>query len=195
MERLLLEYPRGMRVLTTEIKTVNSRAFFAPKNRDKETGFFGGYPWHKLQLWTYLQTGDNDGRFFYISKDDLTLKEITLKKDDKEVEELWKKDVSKMTRYYKKNIEPPPEKDIVFNEERGVYDLNWKIANSRYFTKITGFTVLEDWQRKYAKKVKEMNTKKCSKCKKPYSLTTLNMYNGMCGRCFKGGKGVKKNDK
>lgn len=192
LEALIKEYPMGMRVLTTEIKTVNSRAFFAPKNADKETGFFKGYPWHKLQLWTYLQTGDNDGRLFYISKDDLTLKETNLRKDDKEVEELWRQDVGKMSRYYLKNIEPPPEKNIIFNEDKREYQLNFKISWSSYFTKLTGFTVVEDWEKKMYPQLKKMNTKKCSNCDKPFQLSTLNLHNGVCGRCFKGKKEVKK---
>lgn len=196
LKKLLKEYPHGLRILTTEIKTVNSRAFWAPKNQDKNTGFFKGYPWHKLQIWTYLQTDDNDGRIFYISKDDLTLKEDPIKRDDKEIEELWMRDVSRMTRYYKKNIEPPPEKDIIYDPERGEYVLNWKIARSSYFTKITGFTVVEDWEKKFMGELHKKNTQKCLKCRKPFQLSTLNQYNGLCGRCFKGnGKEVKNNDR
>ena len=195
LEKLITEYPNGMRVLTTEIKTVNSRAFWAPKNKDEETGFFKGYPWHKLQLWTYLQTGDNDGRIFYISKDDLTIKEQNLSKDDKEIEALWNEDVSTMSNYYQKNIEPPPEPDIVFNEDKGEYVLNWKVQRSSYFTKITGFTVVEDWERKMYPELKAKNTSNCSKCQKPFQLSTLKTHDGVCGRCFKGnGKEVKIDD-
>ncbi len=196
LERLMKEYPHGMRVLTTEIKTVNSQAFWAKKNKDDKTGFFKGYPWHKLQLWTYLQTDENDGRIFYISKDDLTIKEQNVSRNDKEIEKLWKKDIGKMTYYYRKNIEPPPEKDIIFNEEKGEYVLNWKVGWSPYFKRITGFSVLEDWQKKFEGELKRYNTKKCIKCRKPFQLSTLKMHDGICGRCFKGeGEGVKKHDR
>lgn len=195
LEGLIKQYPRGLEVLTTEIKTVNSMAFWAKKNKDDETGFFKGYPWHKLQLWTYLQTGDNDGRIFYISKDDLTLREQTIRKDDKEIEEAWKKDVGRMTYYYRRNIEPPPEKDIIFNENKGEYVLNWKVGWSPYLKRITGFTVIEDWQKKFEGELKRYNTKNCKVCKKPFLLATLKMHDGVCGRCFKGKKEVKKNDK
>ena len=197
LESIIRDYPHGMRVLTTEIKTVNSRAFWAKKNQDDETGFFKGYPWHKLQLWTYLQTGDNDGRIFYISKDDLTIKEQNVAKDDKEIEAAWKKDVGRMTYYYRKNIEPPPEKNIIFDENKGEYVLNWKVGWSPYLKRLTGFSVVDDWEKKYYGELKEKNTKNCKICKKPFLLSTLKMHAGVCGRCFtKGVKGGEnKNDK
>src|SRR3990167_6116174 len=102
MIQLRKKYPKGLKVLTTEIKTVNSMAFWAPKNKDPRTNFFGGYPHHKLQLWTYLNgDGQHEGRIFYISKDDLTLHETPVFRDDKELEQKWLADVSEMTKIWK----------------------------------------------------------------------------------------------
>lgn len=61
--------------LLTEIKSVNSMAFWAHKNTGQD-GYFRGYDHHKLQLATYLMAKGKDvGRLFYISRDDECLQE------------------------------------------------------------------------------------------------------------------------
>ncbi len=185
-ESLLKQYPNGLRVLTTEIKSVNSRAFWSHKNIDELTGFFKGYDHHKLQLFTYL-IGQNqpEGRLFYISKDDLTLMETTVLRDDKQLLKTWEDDVSQMTHFYKNNIEPPKEPDFVFNTTKGEYEFNWLIKRSNYFSHITKFKTVSDWEFSLKNKLKELNSSKCKKCDKSFLSKTLNKNNGFCGKCIK----------
>src|SRR3990167_792360 len=193
MQILRKKYPNGLKKLITEIKTVNSMAFWAPRNQDSKTHFFKGYPHHKLQLWTYLQRGrENEGRLFYLSKDDLTLQETPVFKDDKELERLWINDVAEMTRIWKSKKEPPHEPYIVFNEDKQIFEFNWRIKRSNYFTYITGFNDIKVWEKKYYPELKVQNSKPCKKCNIIFQLQTLNKNQGYCGRCITA-LGIKKN--
>lgn len=183
-EKLNEQYPNGLQVLMSEIKTVNSRAFWSHKNMDKETGFFKGYDHHKLQLFTYAKATGLPGRLFYISKDDMTLLETSVNVTPT-LEALWLDDVSRMSDYVQKNIEPPKEDDVIFNEEKREWEFNWKISRSSYFTFITGFEKVEDWERAHYGQLKMKNTAKCHGCKKPFLLATLNKNLGFCARCAK----------
>lgn len=184
--KLAQQYPNGMRSVIAEIKSVNSMAFWAHKNIDPQTKFFKGYDHHKLQLYTYLLALDEAfGRLFYISKDDLTLMETSVYKDDAELKAKWEDDVATMTRFYREGIEPEAEKNIIFNKDKGVWDLNWRITRSPYFTLITGFKTPEAWESSMIRELKSLNSQPCDKCKKVFSLATLNKNFGLCGRCAK----------
>jgi len=186
LQKLLEQYPNGLQTLIAEIKTVNSMAFWAHKNQDVETGFFKGYPNHKLQLLTYLlATGEKEGRLFYISKDDMTLMETSVSADDPELNKLWLDDITTMTKFYREGIEPDKPENIVFNEEKGVFQLNWQVERSPYFTLITGKQSIEDWQDSLKEELKEKNTAKCKDCDKDFTLQTLNKNGGKCGKCAK----------
>lgn len=185
-DAIIKKYPDGIKEVITEIKTVNSRAFWAHKNIDEATGYFLGYPHHKLQLLTYL-IGTNlpEGRLFYISKDDLSLMETPVFRDNQALQADWELDVRTMSEYFLKKETPPKEPDIVFNKEKGEYELNWKVGRSNYLTKITGFKNAEEWEAYYKEELKRKNKSKCKDCKKTFTLSTLNKYSGFCGRCSK----------
>jgi hypothetical protein len=149
IDELQKKYPNGIKSLTAEIKSVNSMAFWAHKNRTKD-GFFAGYEHNKLQLLTYIiATKQEEGRLFYISKDDLTLEETPIGSNtaSKELLNKWNKDVKEMSEYYRTNIIPPKEPDVIFNENKKKYELNWKVGRSSYLTKITGFKNKDDWDK------------------------------------------------
>lgn len=191
-EQLATMYPDGMKTLIAEVKSVNSMSFWAHKNQDPTTGFFKGYDNHKLQLYTYLMgTGEEEGRRFYVSKDDLTLMESPLHLSSVITKDLWLEDVSKMTEYYKLDKEPPREDDIVWDDEKQMYVLNWQIQRSKFFSRITGFATEEGWAMSLKSELKQKNTKACKGCGKEFMLATLNKNDGYCGRCSKG-EGVKK---
>jgi hypothetical protein len=185
LEVLAERYPNGMKEVIAEIKSVNSRAFWSHKNADPETGFFKGYPHHKLQLYTYLRAdSQSEGRIFYVSKDDLTLLESAVV-ETPELKKAWEDDVEKMTFYYKNDKMPPREDDIIFNEDKGEWEKNWKVARSNYFTYITGFDTVDEWEKSIWPELKRRNSKPCKKCGKVFTLTTLNKYEGYCGKCYK----------
>lgn len=204
LDKLVKEYPDGVEELITEIKTVNSQAFWSDKNKNDETGFFKGYDHHKLQLHTYVKGLKIPGRLFYISKDDQTLMETDLDQNNAEIEKLWMEDVTKMTEIYnqaqlqpilKKEkdgrltiadwLRPYQEKNIVWNEDKQEYEKNWKASYSNYLTLITGFKDVDEWEAAVADELKKANTVPCKVCKKEYTRATLNKNDGICGRCIK----------
>lgn len=152
IEALSNQFPEGLSSIIAEIKSVNSMAFWAHKNQD-ENGYFKGYDHHKLQLLTYILGGikDNDGnlidtgRLFYISKDDLCLQETTIYETE-ELKTKWLDDIKQMTNYIKNNEIPPKEDDVVWNEDKKSFEVNWRIARSPYLTKITGASK-EEWEK------------------------------------------------
>lgn len=145
-EELEKKYPKGLKRIIAEIKSVNSMAFWAHKNRD-DKGRFKGYPHHKLQLYSYLK-GENidEGHLFYISKDDLTLEETPVFLDDPELQKVWLNDVTQISEYVRTKTVPAKEDDIVFNDEKGKWEPNWKVGRSSYLTKITGAKDQESWE-------------------------------------------------
>lgn len=204
LNKLVKEYPNGVEEMITEIKTVNSKAFWSDKNKSDITSFFKGYDHHKLQLHTYVKGLKLPGRLFYISKDDLTLMETNVDENDKELERLWLKDVATMTEIYREAQFRPilkklkngkitiadwlrkyEEPGIIWNEDKQEYDKNWKATYSNYLTLITGFKDSDEWEKTIAGDLKKANIAKCKNCGKEYTRATLNKNNGICGRCAK----------
>ena len=131
IEELQAKFPDGLPKLLYEVKTVNSMVFWR-HNKAMERP----YPHHELQLYTYLKGMKmNEGRFLYISKDDLTLSGVALVVDD-ELEARWQADVQQMTKYYNTKTMPELESPIVWDEESSKYSKNWKVERSNYFTLI-----------------------------------------------------------
>lgn len=154
VEYLSKEFPDGLEPVIAEVKSVNSMAFWAHKNLDAK-GYFKGYDHHKLQLLTYLlgHPSIKIGKRFYISKDDMCLKEDNIKITE-DLKKKWLADVTTMSNYYRNNQEPPKEDDIVWNPEKESFELNWKLKRSNYLTKITGLTE-DQWIRKHYRIAKE----------------------------------------
>lgn len=173
VEHFSQKYPNGLKKLLFEIKSVNSQVFWSKKDYLTEA-----YPHHVLQTFTGMKATDLDeGRLFYISKDDLTTEEFGLFLNSKSINEAWEDDVREMTHYIRNGIEPPKPPDIVFDERKklrfqykkkkycikGCYTPNWEIKWSNYITKITGIKgkkqedVVEKWESKIKGKIKDKN--------------------------------------
>lgn len=186
LDSLVATYPNGLKTLIADVKTVNSMAFWAHKNQDPQTGFFKGYDHHKLQLLTYLiAEKEAEGRLFYISKDDLTLMEAPVSANDITLRQIWQEDIYAMTKYYNNNQEPPKEDDIIFNERKNVWEFNWAVMRSPYFSLITGKKTVDEWQMALKEELKTKNSAECKVCHKVFQLMTLNKNDGVCARCFK----------
>lgn len=150
------KYPKGLREIIAEIKSINSMSFWAHKKRDRD-GMFKGYDHHKLQLFTYLTADDMvEGRLFYVSKDDLTLEEVPVFRTP-HLKEMWDADITAMSNYYLTNTEPPKEDYIVFNNETGKFESNWRVGRSNYLTKITGFEDEAAWKESIKEEVQARN--------------------------------------
>lgn len=157
IEGLSSEYKHGLiPEMLIEVKSINSMAFWAHKNRD-EKGNFLGYEHNKLQMYGYMKaTGIERGLLVYISKDDFVIEEIALLLGDRKLEEMYNTDVEMMTEYYKTNIEPPKEEDVVWNNRKKTFEINWRLLRSNYLTRITGLEK-EVFEEQARKKVNELN--------------------------------------
>lgn len=173
VENLSEKYPDGLKDLVYEIKSVNSQVFWAKKDYLSEA-----YPHHQLQCFAEMKaTGLPEGRILYISKDDLTVAEFSLRLDNLSLNERYEEDVIKMTEYIKKGIEPVKPESIVFDPQKklrfqylkqqqvieGCYVENWEVAWSNYISHITGIEgrtqaeVVAKWKNIIAKELKVRN--------------------------------------
>lgn len=167
------KYPDGLKELVFEIKSLNSMVFWAKRDYLREA-----YPHHLLQTFAEMKaTGLNEGRLFYISKDDLTTAEFPLFINDEKLNEIYEQDVKGMTHYIRQGIEPPKPESIVFDPKKnlrfqynkkpymikGCYVENWEIAWSNYISHITGITgktqkeVVGKWQASIRNELKQKN--------------------------------------
>lgn len=161
VDELSKQFPKGLSPIVAEIKSVNSMAFWAHKNADSK-GYFKGYPHHKLQLLTYLlgkPTDDEgnvitEGRMFYVSKDDLCLQETEVKMDQRLLA-LWEQDIKTMTKYIQDDVVPPVEDDIIWNEDKKSYEINWRVGRSPFLTKIKKMSK-DQWEMKANSEARKM---------------------------------------
>lgn len=148
-------YPNGLEDVVIEVKSVNSQVFWAKKDYLNEA-----YPHHVMQLYTYLKAKNiHKGIILYISKDDLTIKEMVVLRDDPELEEKWLEDVEQMSYYWRKQIEPPKPQFVVFDKRKkltfqykkekytiiGCYTENWEVKWSNYFHQLTECKDEDEW--------------------------------------------------
>jgi len=152
------EYPNGLPdKIIVEAKSINSMAFWGHNNRNKDNNFIG-YDHHKLQAYAYLKgrPDASHARLFYISKDDLCLQEVGVFQNEG-LEEKYMKDIKEMTHYIKAKEEPKREEDIVYDEKKKLFTLNWRIARSTFLTKITGLENVDAWQEKFRPEMQVRN--------------------------------------
>lgn len=143
--------------MLVEVKSINSMAFWAHKNRDKQ-GNFLGYPHNKLQLYGYLKASKIEkGILMYISKDDFTLEELGIVNGQQDLEQTFNRDIETMTGYFLRNEVPPKEDEIVFNESKKVFELNWHVSRSQYLTKIYGYKDSVEFEERKKSKLNEIN--------------------------------------
>ncbi len=167
IDELSEKYPQGLPPTIFEIKTINSMVFWAKKNYLQEA-----YPFHIMQIYTYLKAKNlPEGRIVYLSKDDLTIKEMTVFHPNAVLEEKWEKDVKQITKYIREGVEPPKPDQIVFEphgcvrfqknkikyKTEGVWKENWEVKFSPYFKMITGFDNEEEWLYSLKKELKTKN--------------------------------------
>jgi len=147
IEYLKKTYPNGLSEVVLEIKSCS--AFMFDKYAES-----GANPNHKLQAYHYLKaTGLTEAHIVYISKDDLRMAEYGVMAG--QLEEEYKKDIETITNYFRSKIEPPKEKEIVFENDR--FSANWKVAYSNYLTKLYGYKNQAEFDEKTRGKVAKWN--------------------------------------
>lgn len=154
IEVVKTKFPDGLPPLLYEVKSINSMVFWrGDKMLEKP------YPHHELQLYTYLKgKGMKEGRIIYVSKDDLTIAEFAVFPTD-ELEARWHEDVKTITKHYKFDNQPDAEPPVVWSKQKRKYELNWKLARSNYFTKITGVIDKKEWDRLHRNLVNRANAR------------------------------------
>ena len=122
-------FPKGLNEVVLEIKSCS--AFMFDNYAEN-----GANPNHKLQAYHYLKaTNRPEAHIVYISKDDLRMAEYGVFAG--QLEEEYKNDIEVMTNCFQSNIEPPKEKEIVFENDK--FSANWKVGYSNYLTKLYGY--------------------------------------------------------
>jgi hypothetical protein len=134
------KYPLGLETLTLEVKSVSSFMFESYlRSGEANAG-------HKLQLFHYLKAkGLSEGHIIYICKDDCRMLEMGVF-NPSPLEEIYRADILKMTDYVVRDIEPPKEELLTFDEDNLKFNYNWKVGYSVYLTKIYGFKEQMEYQ-------------------------------------------------
>lgn len=94
---------------------------------------------HQLQTFHYLKSLNmNEGRIFYINKDDCRVLEFTTYNPmgESDIEQQYKNEITRITDYYNNNIMPEKEPEVIFDEK---FSKNWKVEYSNYLTMLYGY--------------------------------------------------------
>jgi len=120
--QLKSKYPNGLKKTPFEIKSINSMAL----RYNKTKGMANAYPYHHLQLYTYMKAmGIDEGHLLYLAKDTGYMEEVIVKKT-KELDKKWCDEVSKISQWYKSKQIPPMEPLMVNGKK------NWLVEYSPY---------------------------------------------------------------
>lgn len=119
------QYPNGLSKTPFEIKSINSMAL----RYNKAKGMASAYPYHQLQLYTYMRYGGfNTGHLLYIAKDTGYIEEVVVTATP-ELEERWLTAVTEISQAYNTNTYPVPSAKIT---ENGKTKSNWQVDYSPY---------------------------------------------------------------
>lgn len=148
------------KIAIVELKTMHSNGFWY---REREG--FTALPHHKEQLMMYMylyglkhdiKPEDIEGIVVYISKDDLAMMEIiTPYQEDIVKEALRKLDI--LEEAWQKQIPPVIPEEIVFDEAKHKWIVNWTAKYCNYHKRCTGDN---NWLAKAEAKVRELNKNK-----------------------------------
>jgi len=122
VERYKEQYPEGLKETPFEIKSINSNAL----RYNKVKGMANAYPFHHLQLFTYMKAkGYKEGHLLYLAKDTGYMEEVIVKWTP-ELEAKWLKEVSNISKYYQSNTMPEFEPSTIDGKK------NWLVDYSNY---------------------------------------------------------------
>jgi hypothetical protein len=103
-----------------------------------------------------------EGRIFYVSKDDLTIFEVEVRMTP-ELLAKWSGDREAMSKFYNDKITPEQEPVVIQDEFSGRWKVNYK-AKGQYLTHLTGMTE-EEFDQKVKDELKVLNKGSRSKKK------------------------------
>lgn len=136
------KYPNGLELTILEIKSCSARKFDVyTRNGPAEN--------HVSQTFHYvIGEGRKEAHIVYSCRDDLRMLELPVMRDDVVAEGIYKSEIELLTKYYNAKEQPPKEKEIIFDEKEGKFNLNWKISYSPYITLVYGFKDQNDFESK-----------------------------------------------
>jgi len=136
-------YPAGMEEVVIEMKSSSSFMFFLMERTKLPD------PKHVNQCFHYIKgKGFSRGIIAYLCKDDARLLEFNIYNNE-ENEATYKAWIEKMSYYYLNNIEPPKEKELDFDVDKGRFGANWKVGYSPYLTLNYGYKNQSEFDDKY----------------------------------------------
>lgn len=161
IDTLSIQFPNGLDRIALECKSINSQAFHKSKKLQDSEGNFIGYFHNKLQLYAYLMmSGISQGILLYVSKDDFSIAEVPVSRNDNTLSASFWDDIDKITYYYRNEIIPPKEQEIVYNSNNGKYELNWRVTRSPYLKLIYGYPTPDDMDRQHHQYLLDVNRAK-----------------------------------
>lgn len=138
-------YPNGLREKPLEIKSVSVHMFESLLRGKKPMSH------HRKQCFHYVISGGYDlGSIIYICRDDLRIMEFPVYRNDVNEQE-YKKAIEVISEYYIKDIQPPLEEPIVFDEDMGKFTSNFNVGYSGYLTLLYGLKNQGEFDAKYKK--------------------------------------------
>ncbi len=122
---------------------------------------------HALQIFHYVQGNDqdiNEGKLFYVCKDDCILEEFVINNDDR-LFEIYKNDIKLMTKYYNAGFDkrdptklmPPREQMVLFEEGIWKFQKNLGVEYSPYLKLLYGYETPEAYRMGWQYKVSAWN--------------------------------------
>jgi len=121
LKRYKEQYPNGLKKTPFEIKSINSMAL----RYNKVKGMAQAYPFHHLQLYTYMKAmGFDEGHLLYIAKDTGYMEEVVVKATT-ELDKKWNDEVVKISNAMKGDEPTPPPLKIDGKA-------NWEVEYSNY---------------------------------------------------------------
>ena len=140
-----------------EVKSVNSLAFWAHKNKDAD-GKFRGYPHNLLQCYGYMVARQiGQGMVLYVSRDDMVMEEVPVFLSNDEMKFCFEADIMTMTKRFASADLPPKEEIIVYNERDRKMELNWRVERSTYLSYIYGWENKDKLEEAYHGDLLDMN--------------------------------------
>jgi hypothetical protein len=149
--KIIESLPEELKTIVLEIKSISSFMF------DKYMTSGQANDNHRLQILHYLLSKNLDeGHIVYISKDDARLLEVGVF-NPSFVNQEYEKFVKEFSAFYFNKEQPPKEKEVVFNEEWGKFEVNWKVLYSQYLTKVYGYKDQEEVRKLFSPLVESWN--------------------------------------
>lgn len=127
------KYPEGLEEMPLEIKSVSAFMFDAMQKNGRSSRN------HRLQTFHYLISENRPkANLVYICRDDLRLMEFPIL-NPSPIENEYRQEIEKLSKYVLSDVEPPKEREILFDEDLGKFVKNWTIEYSNYLTKLYGY--------------------------------------------------------